>query len=162
MSVTSRPLPRERRHLDPANVALGILGIAFGAPLWLAGARYTLHGWLAALNWFLQWLGVPVVLSVSSWVLILLLMALLGVLYSLVEVAARPRRSAHAVIWLVWSLAIVTDAGSTFLGVAFPGPDAWPIAQFAATYLPVAAAWSLILTFLPEWLLLGSWRVMWK
>jgi hypothetical protein len=144
----------------PASIALAIIG----GLLWLAGAKYTLLGWIAGLNWFLGWLELPArVPPPTGWYM--LLMIPLGLLYSLVEIK-RPWNYRNkqpekvALYWLIWSALVASDIGSTFAGVRDPGPSAWPITLQVASSIPIAGAWSAILTFVPEWMVGGARKLL--
>lgn len=95
MSVRSEPLKSEplkdgaavekehelvSRGLWPASIALVIVG----GLLWLAGAKYTLLGWVAGLNWFMGWLDLPARIPSPTGYYMLLLIPV-GLLYSLIE-----------------------------------------------------------------------------
>lgn len=151
------------RTLTPKNPGIrvgGILLMVFGVLLWIAGSRYTLMGWHYGLNWFMAWLGLPAQLPpiVSYGVLLALPV---GLLYSLVELR-RPwtyrikERDALVLYWIIWVLIVVSDVGSTFLGVKQPGVGATRLAQQVAANDGAAALWSLFLTFIPEWFILGA------
>lgn len=143
----------------------GLLAWAFALPLWLIGARFTLDGWVVALNAVAGWLTLPAVIPHPSgwWVL---LCAPLGVAYSWVELAGRPGRlrratvSRWSVLALLWVAVMLTDIGSTALGLLYPGDDAWPLFTWLAQVPPGVAVVAILLTFLPEALAVGGWRLI--
>lgn len=154
--------PTRRRlamHLErPAG---GLLALLFGLPLWALGGWYTLNGWAAALNLLSAKLAQPRRLDAPAGEVALLVMVGLALAYSLVEVRLRPRAPRGdygfwALATLLWLVVILTDVGSTFLGVTTPGADAWAITRQVAASPYLAGAWALILTFVPEaFILLG-------
>jgi hypothetical protein len=145
--------------------ACGLLFL-FGAPLWLAGARYTLDGWLTGANFLAGWLHTPWRVPALEWRVYLGLVIGLGLAYSAVEVAlyttARARRLGRVptVLWALWLLVLLTDIGSTFLGVITPEPGAPPLATWAAQTWVVAGIWSTVLTFGPEWFIIGGTKLL--
>lgn len=146
--------PQKARNV-PVGVALAI----FGGTLWLIGARYTLDGWVWGVNLLLSWLSLPVSIPRPvSWFVLLALP--LGVLYSAVETGIWYRRSAAAIrsplFWLAWLAIVGTDVFSTWLGVRVVQPDSWLLTQQVAANGWAALVWALVLTFLPEWAILGA------
>ncbi len=147
------------------NIAAGGLGLAFGAAGWALGGKYTLDGWVVGLNILLAHLHLPVRAPMPGgwWVLLFIPLAA-G--YSWVELRARPGRPQLASLdrWIVaaalWTLVIVTDAGSTFLGIRILSPRPWAISTWLATTDWAGGIWSLILTFAPEALMLYAWWLL--
>jgi hypothetical protein len=173
MSVTSQPRPSpvrsvpldngahpQRSPLGPSGWAIAAALFIFGAIGWLMGARYTLEGWIVGLNIFVSWLGLPLTVPrVAGWFVLLCVPA--GFIYSRVEVAAwqaRYRKVAH--FWVAWLLIVASDVGSTFLGVRYPPESAAPLALQVAAVPGIAFAWSVVLTFLPEWLMMGAVKLL--
>lgn len=149
---------------QPATYAAGALLVLFGALLWLAGAKYTLNGWHTLLSWFLAWLGLPVTLPPIAGYAVLLCIPI-GVAYSLVELYRpwryrAPKWDHTALYWVLWILIVISDSATTYLGVRAPGADAIALAQQVAASGAAAALWALILTFVPEWFMLGGLRLL--
>lgn len=161
MAVRSSPLrngqaveehPRRRSPLWPAGVA----ALLFGLPLWLIGAFYTLQGWVFGLNLVAAAVHLPAVVPMPRgwWVL---LFVPLGLLYSWVEVH-RPSR-ADALWLMVYLLIILSDLATTYLSVI--AADATTLSRWAAATLWAAFAWTAVLTFAPEWLIMGGLKLIW-
>ncbi len=161
--VRSEPLGETRAPQGKPQAslyALAIVLLVFGGIGWIAGGKYTVEGWIVALNMFARWVGIEQQLSVPrGWALVAAVVAS-GVVYSRVELLAW-RNTVHRLptFWIGWILIVLTDVGSTLLGVANPPPDAAPVfLQLAAT--PAAAIlWALVLTAAPEYLILGGMRL---
>lgn len=143
--------------------AIGVALIVFGLFGWLTGARYTLFGWVVGVNIFFAWLGLPIVMPVPSgwWILTMIPIALV---YSRVEMqvwkAHKRRGQSLALFALGWLLIVITDVGSTYLGVRTPPPDAWPITRTIAASAGWSFVWAAILTFVSDWLMLGGWKLV--
>lgn len=178
MSVTSKDLPakQDTSQAHPpvrqrggrlARLALGLVLISFGIPFWFAGARYTLDGWIIFINWFLGWMAIPFSLERPDWRVYLTLMLAIGLIYSVVEVSQAPawfkQLSWAIVAGLVgWLLVSGSDLGSTFVGVTNPAPNAWPLTRWVATHTLIAGLWTILLTFLPEWLIMWGLRFVFR
>jgi hypothetical protein len=141
-------------------LALSIVLFVFGGIGWLAGGKYTVEGWVVALNMFGRWIGVAGQLDVPrGWWLVFAVLAS-GLVYSRVELLAlRNTVQRMPTFWIAWLLIFLTDIGSTFFGVMSPAPDAAPILRQLATLPYLAGLWALILTLLPEYLILSSIRL---
>lgn len=172
MAVTSQelrngePIPQAAPQGRSPAFAAAVMLLLFGVPLWLVGARYTFDGWMTALNMLLAWLRLPLWVPSMDWRLYFVIVIALGVLYSRVEVrmfgtARRGRALAMpGFLWALWVLVLLSDVGSTFLGVITPAPDSWPITRWVAATWPAAGTWSVVLTFLPEWLIIGAMQLL--
>lgn len=152
---------QERAQVRPKarNVPVGVVLAIFGGALWIIGARYTLDGWVWGVNILFSWLSLPVTIPRPvSWFVLLALP--LGALYSAVETGIWYRRSAAAIrsplFWLAWLAIVGTDVFSTWLGVRNVQPDSWLLTQQVAANGWAALVWALVLTFLPEWAILGA------
>lgn len=166
MTLRSEPLANGRpvaRARAGSDWAIGMTLIFFGSIGWLAGARYTLFGWVTGLNMFLAWIGLPLVLPVptSWWVL---LMFPLGVVYSRVEMqvwtAHRRHGQALALFIVGWLIIVFTDVFTTYLGVRSPAPDAWPVVQTVAALPLLSFAWACVLTFVSDWIIIGGAKLL--
>lgn len=142
---------------------LAIVLLVFGALGWLAGGKYTVEGWVVALNMFARWVGVTQQLPVPRGWWLVGAVILSGLVYSRVELLAW-RKNAQRLpqFWIGWALIVLTDLGSTLLGVLNPQQDAAPVFHQLAAALPVAILWAVILTAAPEYLILGAWRLFRK
>ena len=135
-AVKSEPL-RTARAPKGGDWAVGVALFVFGAIGWLSGARYTLFGWVAGLNLFFSWLGLPAAVPVPAgwWVLA---MVPIGLVYSRVEMQiwnAHKRHGQALILFAIgWLLIVITDVGSTYLGLrTSPADGAWPITQTIAS-----------------------------
>lgn len=158
--------PKRAESTRQPAIAAGLAALLFGIPLWLAGARYTLDGWLAGVSLFAAWLGVPLRMPALDWRVYLASAVALGLLYSRIEVAAwraaSGRRLSHvpSVYWALWFLVLLTDLGSTYLGVVTLRPGMWPIMVWVAQTWIASAIWTAVLTFAPEWLVIGGIKLL--
>jgi hypothetical protein len=156
----ARPLGRHEL------AAFGVMACAFGLPLWFVGARYSRDGWIWGVNLFSEWMGWPMRAQVPVYPKDVFLLLVIGVLYSLIERAwffyrrVRGRFTLLLLFVAIYVLVNATDVGSTLLGVLTPADDAWPITHWLAATLPAAGAWSLVLTYLPEVLIIGGIRLI--
>lgn len=161
----------------PALV-IGLFAFLFGAPAWLEGARTTRDGWVFALNWVLDRVGLPFQIPLASswhWAASIGVMVALGWAYSRVELRwgpVRPPRNLRrdffragawqinrsATVWLIWILVLFTDVVTMFLGARQAGAgDPVFLQQIAAS---VTAAWiyAILITFVPDRLMRYGWR----
>lgn len=160
MSVRSVPLkegqPVDRRsalHWD--RLPILIFGWFFLGLWWLAGGKYTIDGLPLLFNEILAFFRIPAVIGVVSdwrWYVIL---AWLPIAISIAERRYAPWRRltfSTIMIWVivVWVVVSGVDAGSTWLAVTHPANDAYTVSKQLAQLRPLAAAWSLATTFLPE------------
>lgn len=157
--VRSEPLNRQSKP-QASLYALAIVLFVFGGLGWIAGGKYTVEGWVVALNMFARWIGIAQQLTVPRGWWLVGAVVVSGVVYSKVELLAW-RNTVHRMpsFWMGWLLIVLTDIGSTLLGVMNPAPDAAPVFLQLASIAPAAIAWALILTAAPEYLILGSLRL---
>ncbi len=162
--TASRPTEKPQEQASPRSWPAAIALAIVGGLLWLAGAKYTLLGWVTGLNWFLGWLGLPArVPAPAGYYMLIMIPA--GLLYSLVEVK-RPWKQRNksgeraALYWAIWMLLVASDIGTTFAGVTTPEPNAWAISRQLAAIWPLAGAWAAVLTFVPEWLIAGAHKLL--
>jgi hypothetical protein len=162
----AQPIPR--RAKPGANAAarriFGLTALVFGLPLWAVGAHYTLDGWTFILNTVLDLLRTGVVLPLASGMGALLLVPI-GIMYSIGERRYIPFGKADKRwvflgwgVLLVWGIVNGTDLASTYLGIASPLPDAWPLTKWMAATLWAKIAWIVVVTYLPEVLVVFGWR----
>lgn len=165
--VRSEPLEngkrKERVQGRPRSpmLALSIVLLLFGGIGWIAGGKYTVEGWVVALNMFGRWIGLAQGIPMPrGWVLVIAVVVV-SVIYSRVELLAwRKQAQRLPTFWIGWVLIVLTDVGSTLLGVLNPAPDAAPVFQQLAATVPAAILWSIILTAAPEYLILGGYRLL--
>src|SRR5262245_38811164 len=119
--ITSTPLqdgkPIPKKPLSWGDWALALALLIFGGIGWAAGGKYTIDGWHAGLTMFVRFLGAPFALPRPSGWLLLLLIAIVGVIYSRVELLIwRASSRKQVLFWIGWLLVVLTDVGSTLLG----------------------------------------------
>lgn len=161
-AVRSEPLangkPVARQSKPQASLyALAFVLFVFGGIGWIAGGKYTVEGWIVALNMFARWIGIDQQLTVPRgwWLVGAILVS--GIIYSKVELLAlRSTVQRMPAFWISWALIFLTDIGSTFFGVVNPAPDAAPIFHQLAGIPIIAVVWALVLTLLPEYFILGA------
>lgn len=152
--VARQPKPRGGLY------ALALVLFVFGGIGWLAGGKYTVEGWVVALNMFARWIGIGQQLTVPRGWWLVGAVVVAGAVYSRVEVLAlRNTVQRMPSFWIGWLLIVVTDISSTLLGVLNPAPDAAPILIQMASLVPLAIIWAIVLTFVPEWLILSGARL---
>lgn len=156
--------PVSRTNTDLTRRVFGATSLLFGIPLWVVGAHYTLDGWTFLLNVVFDLVRSGVVLPLASGVWALLLFPI-GVMYSIGERAFIPFGKIKGRwtflgwgVLLVWAVVNSTDLGSTYLGIANPAPDSWPITQWMAATLWAKMVWIGVVTYIPEILLSFGWR----
>lgn len=153
---------RPRRPAGHDDWALAITLLMFGGIGWLAGAFFTLHGWVVGLNMFFGWTTFPITIPAPAgwWILA---MVPIGVVYSRVEMQVWRRKQrdwrAMAQFIIGWLLIISTDVGTTYLGVRQPGATL-PILVWVASSAVVSLIWSVVLTFASDWLIIGAWKLL--
>lgn len=147
--------------------SVGLTLLAFGIPAWFIGGRYTVEGWVIWLNRLLGWFGVTDRIPVPLGWPLLGLVVVAALIYSRVEVKHRPWRRvdkrwvlAPALAWVAWVLIVGTDLGSTYQGIVSPpaGAEQWLKDVAASDWASGFGA--ILLTFAPEWLILGGIRLL--
>ncbi len=167
-SSSSRDLLGRARGSAPWR-AVGLVALAVGLVFWLVGARYTTLGGARLIGILFGLFGLDITAPLPvGWALLGLTVAV-GLVISLTEFGARPRRSffsssliAGLVLLLIWLLVITGDIASTYVGVTTPGQDAWPISRWLASVVWAAGSWSAFLTFVPELLIILGARWFWR
>lgn len=137
---------------------VGAIMVVFGVIGWLLGASYSLDGWVIGINLAADWIGLPVTIpAATGWLRGGLILAL-GLTYSLAEIRGRPVRGAPFMVWIAVAIGLLlihgTDIGSTFLATITVEPGANPLARWAAVTFWAAVVWAVILTYLPEVLII--------
>jgi hypothetical protein len=150
-----------------ASFAAGLVALLFGVPLWITGAWYTLIGWVALLNMGARMLRFRGQIDLPAGGAALVGLIAIGVMYSIVEVHLFPVRrqgkqvvTLPALMWLIYLLIIGTDLATTGLGVLNPTPETPPLLMYLAASVQVAAIGTVVLTFLPEGLILGGLKLL--
>lgn len=165
-----RAEPRESAPATPksgATWALALALLAFGSIAWVLGGMFTLDGWVSWLNGFLGIVRLPIALpsAIGLWRLLFIPIA---VIYSYVETKNRPVRRGKdgrlhveaPLFWVGFILITLTDIGSTAVGMQQLNPSAWGVLQPTVTWI-ASAGWRIgaaatVLTFAPEWAILGG------
>jgi hypothetical protein len=162
-AAETKPEAQKARPRTTNEWALGLVLVIFGAIGWIAGSKYTLFGWVDGLNLLLSWLGLPFNVPTPAGYFILIAIPL-GIMYSRVETRIWHRRSEALMrtplFWLGWLIIVLSDVATTFLGVRIISADSWQISQQIAGSLPIAAIIAGVLTFAPEWAILGGMRFL--
>jgi hypothetical protein len=150
-----------------ASFAAGLVALLFGVPLWITGAWYTLVGWVALLNMGARMLRFSGQIGLPAGAAALAGLIAIGMMYSIVEVHLFPIRrqgkqvtALPAIMWLIYLLIIGTDLATTALGVLNPTPETPPLLTYLAVSLQAAAIGTVVLTFLPEGLILGGLKLL--
>lgn len=153
--INGQPIEPRAKSARSALWPVGVAALLFGGPLWLIGASYSLIGWILGLNLVSAAARLPFVLPQPRGWWILLFIPL-GLLYSYVEVHHPSRTSVLRI--LVFVLIILSDLVTTYLSVT--AADATTVSRWAAQTFWAAGIWTAILTFLPEYLILGGMKLM--
>lgn len=174
--VRSEPLPsREpaQAAFRPASTiksnkwALGFVLIAFGGIGWILGGMFTFDGWITWVNGLLAIVQLPVALPPATGLARFLFIPL-AIIYSRVEVKHRPvwrdkQGTFHfeaPLFWVGFILITLTDIGSTAVGIQGVNPVQWGALQPLVVWVLQSGARigsvATILTFAPEWLIMGG------
>lgn len=148
--------------------ALGLLMLGAGAGLWLLGARYSIDGWARGLTMLGVVANLPIQVTPPTGTDAYVPTAILGLVYSLAELKVRPNRimlqyagvKAFAILLIGVLLVHGSDIGSTFLALSAPAPNAWPVHVWATELVAPLALWAIILTYVPELLILIGKRLL--
>lgn len=155
--VTSRPITAAPRPplVNWERVPIVLLGTLILGLWWLAGGKYTIDGLPLLGNEILAFLRAPRLFQpVTNW-RVYVALCWLPLVISLAERRYAPWRRltfSTIMLWvlLVWLIVSGIDAGSTYLAVTNPPRDAYLFSRQLAAIKPLAVAWSLMTTFLPE------------
>lgn len=178
MTVRQAPYPSRRdayrAALDRQRTALpwratGLLAFLGGMTLWLVGARFTVLGVPFVLEALFDLFGLAIrVVLPSGWPLLGLTIGL-GLVMSLVEFGCRPRRTffaaglfAAVLLLMLWLAVNAADLTSTYFGVRNPVADAWSLTRQVADSTRLSVAWTVVLTYCPELLILVGLRWVWR
>lgn len=131
---------------------------------WAIGGKYTIEGLPLLGNLVFGWFHVPIRVAPITDGMWYLRLFWIPLLISFVERQYRPWRRRDILsrerLWLLllWLVTIGIDAGSTFLAIRNPAPDAWTLTQQVAAAAPLALLWALLTTFGPESGLSWLWK----
>lgn len=131
---------------------------------WAIGGKYTIEGLPLLGNLFFGWFHIPTRFPPITDGVWYLRLVWIPILISFVERQYRPWTHRDILsrerFWLLllWVVTIAIDAGSTFLAIRNPVPDAWTITKQVAALAPLAIMWALLTTFGPESGLSWLWR----
>jgi|SRR5215471_11814782 len=147
-------------HWDRVPVVL--LGLFFLGLWWLIGGKYTIDGLPLLLNEILAFLRAPRLFhAVDDW-RVYVALCWLPICISIAERRYAPWRRltlSTIMLWvlLVWLIVSGLDAVSTWLAITNPPPDAYAISRQLAEVRPLALAWTIATTFLPESAIAALW-----
>jgi hypothetical protein len=170
-AVTSKALTSGKSQARKGLIAWDrlpawLIGSLILALWWAIGGKYTIEGLPLLGNLVFEWFHVPVQLAPirdGRWYAYL---CWLPVIISFVERQYRPWTDRAILkrerLWLLllWLVVIAIDAGSTYLAIRNPAPNAWTLTKQVATLAPLAVTWSLLTTFGPESGLSWLWRYL--
>ncbi len=148
--------------------ALGLLMLVMGAGLWLLGARYSIDGWARGLTMLGAIAQLPIQVQPPQGTDAYIPVVLIGLMYSFAEIKVRPTwdigriAGPQAFVIILMGVLLIhgSDIGSTFLALSSPGADAWPVHVWAAQQGAPLALWAIILTYVPEMLILFGKRLL--
>lgn len=159
MTVRSTPLhdgkPIVHSGIRWERLPIVLIGWTILALWWAVGAKYTIDGLPLLLNEIAAFFRAPAFARpITDWHWYVYL-CWLPVLISLAERHYAPWRRltlSAIMIWVLgaWLIVSLVDAGSTWLAVTHPPDDSYTITKQIAAIKPLAAAWSIVTTFLPE------------
>jgi hypothetical protein len=141
-----------------------LIGSALLGLWWAIGGKYTIEGLPLLGNLVFGWFHVPIRVAPITDGMWYLRLFWIPLLISFVERQYRPWRRRDILsrerLWLLllWLVTIGIDAGSTFLAIRNPAPDAWTLTQQVAAAAPLALIWAFLTTFGPESGLSWLWK----
>jgi hypothetical protein len=165
--INGKPVTRQAKPRNGGTWALALALIAFGSIGWVLGGMFTFDGWITWVNGLLTIVRLPLAIPPAAGLLRLLFIPL-AIAYSRVEVKHRPVwRDKQGVFhfepplfWVGFLLITLTDIGSTAVGIQSTNVDEWGTLQPLVMWVTQAGARvgsiATILTFAPEWLIMGG------
>ena len=181
--VRSAPLVNgaqsEPRTRTSGGTIVAAFAVIIGVPLWFEAARYTLFGWMLALDWFAARMSIPWQVPPIDWRLAVALTLAIGWAYSHVE--ARPpirpprnwRRDFARLemwhverawqVWIVWLFLVATDIATTYVGMRARAADPSEIKILRDIAIAAGgplAIYAILLTFAPDALVRFGWRAL--
>lgn len=148
---------------------VGIFSIVVGGVLWLIGARYTVMGLPTVIEALFGRFNIALRPELpTGWPLLYLTIAI-GAIISAAEFGCYPRRrffdhaiGAGVALFLIWLTANAADLSSTYTGVTEITPAMNANDTWVATHQWAAAIWTLFLTYVPELVIIGGVRWLFK
>ena len=168
-AIGQAAINRENRRMPyPIRLVFAMIALAFGLPLWFAGARFTRDGWYVWLNIFFDWIHFPIRVEVTTTANHIATLLAFGIAYSTAEQSwraigwVRSRLLSRLSVWqavtvfaLLTAAVILTDVGSTAVGIAAELQGAkTPIAMLIRDNLPIRIIIGALLTYIPDWAIL--------
>lgn len=162
-NVTSRAL---RTPIQLDEIAIKIAALCIIIPVWLADGKYSLDGIVSLSGVFRSWVGIPAVVIDPAWGqwAYLIGIVLTAMIFTRIEISQwglvkqQRWRVVGAGVLLVWAIANAIDLGTTWLGVTDTHDDMLAIQYWIATNPPASIAWSILVTYLPEFLFVAIFR----
>lgn len=157
------PRPAAKGRIRWDRLPLVLLGWLILGLWWAAGGKYTIDGLPLLINEAFAFFRVLITLGrINHWGWYVGL-CWLPVLISFAEHRYKPWRHlalSFIIVWvlIVWLIVSGIDAGSTYLAVTNPLPDAYTISKQVAAIKPLAAIWSILTTFGPEAGMAALWK----
>ena len=153
---------RKNAPLEPggfSGFSVGTFGLVVSLIFWIIGARWTIDGLIVMFNGILQFLNVTYVAPIPPSFLIYAILSPVPIIFSAVEWNAPMELKdgewyfSNPGTWLVWAIAGIFDAYTTYLGLGVDhGSNAITfMRQIATSELPRITV-AVILTIGPEWL----------
>lgn len=145
---------------------VAVFAASLGLLLWLLGASSSLDGWYGAIMVVTSRTGIPssILEPTGVW---RLLMIPIGIIYTYAEMCVpfvAPHRktfSAWIITMTVLMMIHATDVASTLYALMYqPSGPRWAVHVWAVNSSWPVLVWSIVLTYLPERLLLISWRII--
>lgn len=165
--VHSKEIKAPAKSSD-GEIAVAIAGLMIGALLWIIGARFTIDGLFWVGNVILGFVRAPIRIPTPPiWIVYIALLPV-PLLCSRVEWTVPFTRAngkwriTGAKDLLVWVVIAIIDSATTYAGVVQPPSDAWQMLRELASSVILSIAVSIVLTFLPEWLIRVCWRQLWE
>jgi len=142
--------PRETRATAAIPRAYGLMAVLLGVAFWPLGAWYTAVGWAWVLNWLLALVALPWRVPTPEGVYGIAAAAIIGGIYSAIELSPPRRKGVDWVSWLmlfvVWLFVIISDVGTTYAGMTQPSG--------------IAAVLAILLTFAPDQATMRGVRIL--
>lgn len=160
---------RGRHRWGAFGIASGVLGLVAGIALigllivvffWCIGARFSIDGaaWIG--SWLAGFIGapwsIPTPLAWDWYVRLVFIPLSMSAVEFGVPLVARVfplGRQITAALFAIWSVTVILDLFTTYVGTGVVAPGAGEVAQRFAANPPARAVATVALTFLPELIL---------